>query len=1028
MKTIKINFCDFWLDFNPQTFFITSWLQKKYNVEFSENPEFLFYSCFGHKHLTYSGCVKIYHTGEAVTPDFNECDYAIGFDYINFENRYLRHSRCVHVDKLSRLKLPRELANRKFCNFIYSNATSGEGTKIRIDFCKQLACYKQIDCPGKILNNMVDAIEPRFGNWAKGKLDFIKKYKFTIAFENNSKVGYVSEKLMQPLQANSIPIYWGDPEVTREFNPNAFVNCHDYKNFDEVIEYVKYLDNNDDAYMEMLRQPPMQPDYVHDPDKFANFLYAIIERGNVPFPKEPLNRYDAKKQTIKTLLQEASTLQLQVGNAAKAEEHAKLALCLQPNAQWAKDQLIKISKFSDQQQQPVPVQPSSPENTLKENAMTTNQTSPLPVLNAQSIMKTSTFKNYLMTLASEGGSDSDDSLAQHRQAMFEYALLRDQQAESLGDKRFAVAWNTDPLLEDAYRHLLAMLAPQSADNVSKIRLGGANDGGYVMLDPGKGGIAYSFGVSTYSPWDWDMVNRGFSVFQYDGTIEKAPQTHEKLFFHKFNITGSATPAAGTRNISQIFADHKHDSESNIILQMNIEGAEWDFFEAITQEQLLKFSQIIVEFHGLLDASKLSRYTSIFEKITQTHTSVHFHYNNNGGVKIFKNFCISSLFEISFARKADYSFKPCAQTYPTTLDAPCVTRVSDVYIGKFENILRQTPPRHMPKSLHSQYTFDNAVPVIDYYFNNTRHTPLHITRKTYESTINAIAEGKFSYYAETLNYMRSAFERYSLVGKRVLIYGLAGCNCDALALYYGASEVIAVDYNKPICDHPRVTVLSMQELASMQLDADVAISISTFEHDGLGRYGDPLDPDGDIKAMQLARTHVKSDGLLFLAVPTGPDCIAWNAHRIYGPKRLPLLCKDWSCIDTFGFAHDQFELGLGKAHQPVLVLKNNPLHLQVPNNTSEDLVTIIRQIHAHGAFDAYFYTTQCPLCLRTGIDPVSHYVLFGAQKGYDPVSWFNTVAYLAANADVCESGINPFYHYLFHGCQEKRMAYPSKKIK
>ncbi len=370
MKTIKINFRDFGGGFNPQDNKIINILRKRYHVIIDENPDFLFYSCYNTNFLKINNCVKIFFSGEAVSPDFNECDYAISCDYINFENRAIRVDRYVPHNKN---EITADMLKRKFCNFIYSNDTNGHGAKTRKDFCKKLMEYKHVDCPGKVLNNMQDAIEPRSGKWAKGKLDFIKDYKFTIAFENCSKIGYVTEKLMQPLRSHSIPIYYGDPEVTREFNPKAFVNCHDFKSFDEAIEYIKYLDNNDEAYMDMLCEPPMQANYVYDPHKMENFLFSIIESGNKPLPKVPILRFDRKKMLILSLLQEASTLQMEKGSYAKAEKHAHLAHTLYKDLTWPVEHLNFISaKFA--QKKPInTLNTVSPKNkTIKKLAMDSN--------------------------------------------------------------------------------------------------------------------------------------------------------------------------------------------------------------------------------------------------------------------------------------------------------------------------------------------------------------------------------------------------------------------------------------------------------------------------------------------------------------------------------------------------------------------------------------------------------------------------------------------------------------------------------
>ena len=79
----------------------------------------------------------------------------------------------------------------------------------------------------------------------------------------------------------------GNPSVVKDFNPKAFINCNDYKNFDEIIEVIKELDNNDEKYMEMLRQPAMQPNFDFDyKKKLSEYLIHIIEKGNKPYTRQ----------------------------------------------------------------------------------------------------------------------------------------------------------------------------------------------------------------------------------------------------------------------------------------------------------------------------------------------------------------------------------------------------------------------------------------------------------------------------------------------------------------------------------------------------------------------------------------------------------------------------------------------------------------------------------------------------------------------------------------------------------------------
>ena len=129
------------------------------------------------------------------------------------------------------------------------------------------------------------------GDWRKSKIDFIKDYKFTIAFENNSYIGYTTEKLLHAVIARSVPIYWGNPVVDRDYNKAAFIDCTGYEDdIDAVIEKIIELDNDDEKYLAMLNSEPMSESF--DPDelqKMEDFIANIFSKGNKPYNKDPRN-------------------------------------------------------------------------------------------------------------------------------------------------------------------------------------------------------------------------------------------------------------------------------------------------------------------------------------------------------------------------------------------------------------------------------------------------------------------------------------------------------------------------------------------------------------------------------------------------------------------------------------------------------------------------------------------------------------------------------------------------------------------
>ena len=234
-----------------------------------------------------------------------------------------------------------------------------------------------------------------------------------------------------------------------------------------------------------------------------------------------------------------------------------------------------------------------------------------------------------------------------------------------------------------------------------------------------------------------------------------------------------------------------------------------------------------------------------------------------------------------------------------------------------------PPKEIPAGLKVDFTLDNRIPVIYTYFNNISNSYIHISSlQSYHDVFEKLENGSFKYYGKTLDHLLNALDKYSIFGKTVLIFGLAGINCDAISLWKGAKDIYVIDYNLPVSEHPQVHVLSYEDYISQNIQTDVAISISSFEHDGLGRYGDPINPNGDLEAMKLAKKLIKKDGLLFFSVPIGQDCIVWNAHRIYGKIRLPMMLDGWEMVDSFGFSESlMINQDLGRFEQPIFVLKN-----------------------------------------------------------------------------------------------------------
>ncbi len=247
---------------------------------------------------------------------------------------------------------------------------------------------------------------------------------------------------------------------------------------------------------------------------------------------------------------------------------------------------------------------------------------------------------------------------------------------------FDYSFPSDALARYARDFKLA-IRPMEAQKTPLVRLGSANDGGYVMLDPGKDGIAYSLGIDTNVDWDLDMAQRGFQVFQYDGSVAASPVEHEAFSFDKSFIGAFSALQPGWKSIPQILRENGHQERQDLILKMDIEGTEWAVLERLTSGEMLQFKQIILELHlEPEDIGRLPLYTALLGRLNRTHQVVHAHVNNNGEEVRYNGERFWYFFEVSYARRGDYRFKPSERWYPTELDAPCRPGCPDVQLGYF----------------------------------------------------------------------------------------------------------------------------------------------------------------------------------------------------------------------------------------------------------------------------------------------------------------------------------------------------------
>lgn len=261
MKTVKINYAGIGGDFNKEQNLIYDLLKNNgYDVQITDDPDYLICDISADKPYSYCGTeqIRILHSGENVTPDFNLIDYAISPYPITFGDRHFYLPACVWP-RAHWMSLPEKDRNYSlefvqskthFANFITSHESEHN---FRGDFFKRLCEYKRVDSLGTYLNNMPNGETVDWLN--DSKTEFQRKCKFTLCFESTKHYGFVTEKVMDAFYADTIPVYFGSPTVKEIFNPDAFIYVEDYASMEEAIAKIMELDQDDEKYLEMLRQP-----------------------------------------------------------------------------------------------------------------------------------------------------------------------------------------------------------------------------------------------------------------------------------------------------------------------------------------------------------------------------------------------------------------------------------------------------------------------------------------------------------------------------------------------------------------------------------------------------------------------------------------------------------------------------------------------------------------------------------------------------------------------------------------------------
>jgi hypothetical protein len=261
----------------------------------------------------------------------------------------------------------------------------------------------------------------------------------------------------------------------------------------------------------------------------------------------------------------------------------------------------------------------------------------------------------------------------HKQMKFDRILqkIRNIPAQGIAHPNFILAPRTST--RDIV-DLMCSLHPVRTD-FPLIRFGPAGDGGYLVPDDLDGITAcFSPGVNLVSGFEKECALRGMDVYMADRSVEAPAESDPRFDFIKTYV--GASTREGFITLDDWVSTKVNDSYSDLMLQIDIEGCEYETLLAASPALLNRFRIIVAEFHWLdhLWCHPLFQLiNALIVKLLSTHHCVHLHPNNSGGSFTRNGIEIPRLMEITFLRRDRSPAIGYKTEFPDELDHPNVPK-------------------------------------------------------------------------------------------------------------------------------------------------------------------------------------------------------------------------------------------------------------------------------------------------------------------------------------------------------------------
>jgi hypothetical protein len=264
---MKISYNGMWVGFDPNNNWFSLAMKDYFqddNIIFSldvRDSDIIISSVFNPINISSEKSKKIFYTGESRMTGYTFDQALLGFAktninskiyrlpiwnlYINWwrDNNLLAHD--VDVPKMG-MPLSEQEVDEIYSRSKFACMVSSNPVQKRIEVFSRIS--EQI--------HKVDGFGAQFGSHdSRNKLEILRDYKFNICFENTVAPGYVTEKLFEAKLAGCIPIYWGDEEAKKDFNPRCFINYNDFESEDLFIKHIGNIYKSEQAMKEIIAEP-----------------------------------------------------------------------------------------------------------------------------------------------------------------------------------------------------------------------------------------------------------------------------------------------------------------------------------------------------------------------------------------------------------------------------------------------------------------------------------------------------------------------------------------------------------------------------------------------------------------------------------------------------------------------------------------------------------------------------------------------------------------------------------------------------